>query len=150
MLLIFLFPFDFIIINNHPLRVFLVTPLHFDALSKHLHLLGFRVVADSKGFNLDRPFLTSRRIFFDDFNWGINFFGNNSDHGGFNHLLDNWSDDSIVVCWEFLVRHGLMGEISVPGKGSQILRADGGTRKQPGADHSAGTAVIENCKDVKK
>ncbi len=51
---------------------------------------------------------------------------------------------------DFLVRHGLMGEISVPEEGSQVLRADDGTRTQPGADHSARTAVIENCKDVKK
>jgi hypothetical protein len=39
--------------------------------------------------------------------------------------------------------------VSVQEEGTQVLRADGCASEEPGAYHSAGTAVIENCKGVK-
>jgi hypothetical protein len=38
----------------------------------------------------------------------------------------------------------LVGIVSVPEEGTQVLRADGGTTEQPGAYHSARAATIEN------
>lgn len=40
--------------------------------------------------------------------------------------------------------------VSVLEEGTQVLRADGGTSEEPGAYHSAGATVIENCNGVKK
>ena len=39
--------------------------------------------------------------------------------------------------------------VSVPEEGTKVLRADGCTGEEPGAYHSAGATVIENCKGVK-
>ncbi len=40
--------------------------------------------------------------------------------------------------------------VSVPEEGAEVLRADGCAGEEPGAYHSAGAAVIKNCKRVKK
>jgi hypothetical protein len=141
--------------NDHCLRRYLnySFPIQCDPLSNHFYVLIVRIEIDDQAINHNTIRLT-RRCLNDWFCKGDNdffFFNYRSsyNHRSFNLLYDNWgyySYGSRMVV-DFLCRHMLLllvGIVSVPEEGTQVLWADGGTTEQPCTYHSARAATIEN------
>jgi hypothetical protein len=115
-----------------------------------------RIEIDDQAINHNTIRLT-RRCLNDWFCNGDNdffFFNYRSsyNHWSFNLLYNNWGCYSYGsrMVMDFLNSHMLLfllllvGIVSVPEEGTQVLWADGGTTEKPGAYHSARAATIEN------